>query len=103
MHDLYLCSFNTDLIEIFIFLVNDGIALEDLNHYINIFDWGQKNKEYKPCKITENQAWALADNILFILRNFVDEGHDIYKFALKMVDILDIVSRSNLSQDDLED
>lgn len=113
MHDGFLGEFKVDISEILLFLFVSGFDVEEINSHLSNFDWGYRGQNNKPPYISENritnkninmyakQVWNFTDYLLFYLRNFLATDHVVYIFAITVVDILDILVKSEISDEDL--
>lgn len=113
MHDLFLGAFKRAINKILIYLLNIGITIAEINEALQMFDWGKKEKENRPPKYSRSsiidetiniyarETWTFVSYILFFLRNFLNPENEIYQFAVTMVDILDYVTQTSVSQESL--
>lgn len=113
MHDLFLGVFRRGLNEILIYLLDLGFTVKEINDAFSGFDWGTKDGEYYPETFTENkirertinlyarEVWAAIDYLPFFLRRFLGTDNEVYQFGLIMVDILDLVLKSKITDHEI--
>lgn len=115
MHDGF-CGgvFHYGLIE----LLTKGISekkftLGGFNEAKNTFDYGSKEKQYRSEDVTFNgknyvlrcharEMWSLIKHLSFILAKVLDTNDPLYKFGLRMMDLLDDCLKPSFSQMDID-
>lgn len=116
MHDLLLGMFIYDLVELLKKGIKDNIfTLAQFNQAKNGFDYPSKELNYILEDITDahlentkirghaREIWALVKFLPFILYKFMNEDHELFKFSLTMVDLLDFVLKTKFTKEDLKD
>lgn len=100
-HDLFLGVFKRSFNEILLYLLNSGVNINEINEAFASFNWGSKDKEYRPPPFTESkirdkslnlyarEVWAVIDYLLFFLKKILATENTFCQFALVLVDILD--------------
>lgn len=115
MHDLLLGVYSYDLVEIIKKAEKEGLfTLDAFNQHKNDMDYGPDEVHYilediKDTHLKANKIRAHAREMLtmvrflpFILKSLkVPEDHEIFLFALIMVDLLDITLQNKISNSDL--
>lgn len=114
MHDLLLGIYSYDVAEILKKAVaNNLFTLDEFNKAKNAFDYGSKEVHYILEDISDahldsskirghaREMLTLVRFLPFILHNLLSENHELFKFSLIMVDILDIALQNKFTADDL--
>lgn len=114
-HDLFLGIFKIDINDIIYYLHNEhNITANDINEFINEFDWGKKAKENRPVEIKINQiihknfalyareCWEFVSMLLFFIRYFLPANDQIFLFATIVVDLLDTLLMPSYNNESLQ-
>lgn len=118
MHDCFLGVFKTDIFSILNYYIQDKkvFSLADFNQGKKTFDYGKKNDGNKTADILEvhltnglqmnaKEVWTLVEFLPLMLINLVYnyENCPVFKFSLKTGEILDSITKSKYSEDDIEE
>lgn len=113
MHDVFEGILRYDLAEIILYFVsNKFFTLEFLNEKIKYFNYAANENMPPPIKIehlkkgylimSASEMLCFSRNFVFMVGNVIPENNEVWLFYLNLLQLLDLVTSSVISIDDLE-